>query len=266
MVVSRRNRASGFRDSVGSRDHSETGGLALVRAPSERTPDLIALLAEDSTVRGMSDAAAELLGLAPGAVGVRLADLVVDRHADSLRTFLGEARQRPRTSRTVECQLRATGQRWCVLELLGTRHDDVRVAAGVPVRLSDVTDQKQVEQALHQRSEMLAALSDAAPVAIVVESSTGEVQLWSAAAESLFGWRASEVVGRPNPLVPDDRRQEHAQLRARVLCGERFSKIETVRLHLDGSPRPVTMSTALLRDRRGDPSGVVEILDEATPR
>src|SRR5262249_24528652 len=63
--------------------------------------------------------------------------------------------------------------------------------------------------ALSPHSEILEALVRASPVAIIALDRQGRVQLWNPAAERLFGWAASDVTGRPYPLVPADRRDEY---------------------------------------------------------
>jgi PAS domain S-box-containing protein len=51
-------------------------------------------------------------------------------------------------------------------------------------------------------SEFLDAISLISPVAIVGVDSQGKVDLWSTAAESMFGWTAEDVLGKPFPLAP----------------------------------------------------------------
>ena len=113
---------------------------------------------------------------------------------------------------------------------------------------------------------MLRAFKDASPAAIVIDNPDGVVTMWSTAAESLFGWTAAELLGRPNPTVPDDRQEEHRHLRARVLVGESLGKLEIERRHKNGSIRQVSLSLALLRDAAGEPRGVMEILEDVTER
>ena len=162
--------------------------------------------------------------------------------------------------------MRSVPGAWCVLEVFGQRRDDDPPLDGIVLRIRDITAQKRAETALHQRSETLRALSDASPVAIVVEDPQGKVTMWSAAAESLFGWTSAEILGRANPMVPHDCEDEHRRLRERVLQGESFKTLETVRQHKDGSMRQVSLSTALLRDPGGSPRGVMEILQDVTER
>ena len=87
------------------------------------------------------------------------------------------------------------------------------------------TDTPKAAEALWTAKERLRAIEEAAPVSIVALDQNDRVTIWNRAAERLFGWRASEVIGRPNPLIPEDRQTEYAALRARELRGEALSGI-----------------------------------------
>jgi PAS domain S-box-containing protein len=63
-----------------------------------------------------------------------------------------------------------------------------------------VTDPPTAAEVLWNATDRLRALEEAAPVSIVAFDRDGRVTIWNLAADRLFGWRASEVIGRPNPL------------------------------------------------------------------
>src|SRR5581483_4615867 len=64
--------------------------------------------------------------------------------------------------------------------------------------------------------ERLRALIEASPAAIVELDRSGRVELWNRTAERMFGWLASETVGKPPP-VPEDARAEHERLVGRAV-------------------------------------------------
>jgi PAS domain S-box-containing protein len=115
---------------------------------------------------------------------------------------------------------------------------------------------------LWDATERLRALEEAAPVGIVALDQDGRVTIWNRAAERLFGWRPSEVMGRPNPLIPGDRQTESVALRARVLQGEALSGIETYRQRKDGSLMMISLSTAPIRDAEGRVCGTMNVLTD----
>jgi PAS domain S-box-containing protein len=115
-------------------------------------------------------------------------------------------------------------------------------------------------------AEMLAAVIRASPLAIVALTSKGNVQLWNAAAERLFGWTANEVLGKPLPFIPQERMEEHQMMRARDLAGEGFSGREIRRMRKDGSPVDVSVSTAPVRNERNQVIGIMRVYVDITER
>jgi PAS domain S-box-containing protein len=115
-------------------------------------------------------------------------------------------------------------------------------------------------------TESLRAVFNAAPLAIVAVDGEGRVTRWNDGAERMFGWKRSEVLGRPAPYLPDERRAELVELVLRQRQGERIVGFETVRLHRSGRPLPVSLSLASLRDGRGRITGSIALIEDVGPR
>ena len=125
--------------------------------------------------------------------------------------------------------------------------------------IQDITERKRAEEALRETTGTLQTLIQASPVAIIVLDPDGSVKLWNPAAERLFGWRETEVLGQFLPYVPDDKREEHRALRERVLRGDSFTGIEVRRRKRDGSPVDISVSTAPMRDAEGHITGIMSV-------
>lgn len=70
--------------------------------------------------------------------------------------------------------------------------------------LHDVTSQKQTLAALKENQEKLQIISDFAQDAIIVLDDEGLIQFWNPAAEKMYGYSASEILGKPlNELLVD---------------------------------------------------------------
>jgi PAS domain S-box-containing protein len=97
------------------------------------------------------------------------------------------------------------------------------------------------------RRELLEAMFEASPDALIVVDSGGRVELASPAAERLFGYRTDEIEGQPIEfLIPEDRRQSHLHHR-RNYFKEPLGRPMGVGLDLlgrrrDGSVFPVDIS------------------------
>ncbi|MBY0527649.1 MAG: PAS domain S-box protein [Gemmataceae bacterium] len=130
----------------------------------------------------------------------------------------------------------------------------------------DITERKRAEERLRETNERLRALIQASPLAILALDTAGNVRSWNAAASRMFGWANTEVLGKPSPLVPPERRADTETLRGRVLRGESFAGVETQRWRKDGSLVDVSISAAPLHDASGRVSGVMAVLTDITDR
>ncbi len=130
----------------------------------------------------------------------------------------------------------------------------------------NVTERQRGERALHEAIQALRALVEATPLAVSTTDPAGTITLWNAGAERLFGWKAEEVIGKPNPVIPPDKWAEYDRLRDRVLRGEVVTGVEISRQTKQGTPVEVSLSSAPLRDARGRVVGVMAVIADITER
>jgi two-component system, cell cycle sensor histidine kinase and response regulator CckA len=119
---------------------------------------------------------------------------------------------------------------------------------------------------LEKANHTLRGLIDGSPLAIAAVDADGKVLGWNAAAERMFGWTVEEVLARPLPNVPDDRLEESAAFRQRLLAGQCISDLVTTRQRKDGKRIEVSVSTAPLRDVSDTAVGVIFMYSEVTER
>jgi len=141
--------------------------------------------------------------------------------------------------------------------------DQIRGLLGVNI---DITDRKRAAEALRETNEMLHAMIQASPLAIMTLAPEGKVTLWNPAAERMFGWSEPEVLGRLLPFVPEANFSQFHELRTRVLGGEAFTGMELRRRKKDGSPIDISLSTAPLRDAQGNVTGILALIADITER
>jgi len=151
---------------------------------------------------------------------------------------------------------------------------DVEVAASsivyqgkpaVQVVFRDITERKRAQEALLETTQTLEALFNASPLAIIAVNREGNVTMWNPAAERMFGWSEQETRGKPNPVIPGDKREEFDVLLKRALSGESFT-LERRRQRKDGSIIDVSVSTAPIYDASGNISGVMSVIVDITER
>lgn len=111
----------------------------------------------------------------------------------------------------------------------------------------DIDQQKRVEEALRTREEHLRSILDTVPDAMIVIDEAGIVQLFSRAAERMFGYTKGEAIGRNvSALMPEPDRGSHdAYLDRYRTTGERriigIGRIVSGR-RADGSTFPMNLS------------------------
>jgi len=205
----------------------------------------------------------EALGLRPGEVVGRS---VADVYRDSPRIIanIRRALTGKEFAATVEVDGLAFETHYAPM-----RGPDGSVTGVIGVAI-DTTARLAMERELLETNRTLQTLIDASPLAIIVTDPDATVRLWNPAAERIFGWTAEEVLGRPNPIIPDVPAREQRKIRAHqrriVLAGKTYQGIELRRQRKDGTVIDVSLSAAPLRDSAGRVSGVMGILADITER
>ena len=110
-----------------------------------------------------------------------------------------------------------------------------------------------------------AAIVEGSDDAIVAKDLNSIILSWNPAAERMFGYAASEVVGRPiTLLIPDDRQHEEVDFIERLRRGERIQHFETVRRKKNGQLFPISVSISPIRDKNGQVVGASKIARDIT--
>jgi len=134
---------------------------------------------------------------------------------------------------------------------------------GWDVYVQEVTQRKRAEEALSS----IAAIVESSDDAIFSKMLDGTILSWNSGAERLYGYRASEIVGRPvRTLVPADRHQELQDIMHRLQAGERVDHFETVRIRKDGRLVEVSITLSPVKDAAGQISGASTISRDITER
>ena len=119
-----------------------------------------------------------------------------------------------------------------------------------------------VRSALH-----LAAIVESSDDAIVSKDLDGIVTSWNRAATRMFGYDASEVIGRSiRILIPPERQTEEDEVLARIRSGNVVDHFETVRLRKDGSCIDISLTVSPIRGHDGTIIGASKIARDITER
>jgi PAS domain S-box-containing protein len=144
--------------------------------------------------------------------------------------------------------------------------EDLNFLQAVANVLAAAIARTRAEEALRDSNETLRVVNQATPAAVWVLDLEGRIKQWNPAAERLFGWREQEVIGRPQPGVPES---EQARVREQLDSyrrGQSLAGREARRLKKDGTPVDVGLWSAPLRDYAGRISGTVVTAVDLTAR
>ncbi len=130
----------------------------------------------------------------------------------------------------------------------------------------NVSDRTWAGDELRHANETLRALLEATPLAIVAIDSEERISRWNAAAEKLFGWSKSEVLGRALPFELAAKPGERLRLQDEVPQRSEPVTIEAVRRKKGGAYAEVSISAAPVCSPDGSPCGWVAIITDISER
>lgn len=141
--------------------------------------------------------------------------------------------------------------------------DDAGNIVGAVNMLIDVTERKQAEEA----RLLLAAIVDSTDDAVISMTLDGVVTSFNRAAERLYGYSATEIIGQSvTLLVPPDRREEELAMLGRIRGGVRVEHMETVRVSRGGRRMDVFLTVSPVQDASGRITGASKIARDITER
>ncbi len=200
-----------------------------------------------------------VFGYDPGTTEVPVdafASRIAAEDRDSVDAAVGSAFDDGREHRMEHRVVRPDGSIRLVEAIVSIERGD----GGRPVRaigsVVDITNRRRLEAVLAEggaNAALSARIVEHSSDAIISATLDQVITTWNAAAEELFGWKASEVIGRrAQVLVPPGREDEVARGFAIIAGGGRTKPFETVRRRRDGTLVDVRVSCSPLVDGSGD--------------
>ncbi|MEG4576722.1 PAS domain S-box protein [Microcoleus sp. N3A4] len=131
-------------------------------------------------------------------------------------------------------------------------------------QLKKTTCQLQWEIDQRQQAELengrLAAIVESSEDAIISKDLEGVITSWNLAAEKLFGYTATEIVGQSiSKLIPAEYEYEKEQTLHKIKRGEYIKHYDTKRLKKDGTLVDVSISISPIKDENGKVIGTSRI-------
>jgi diguanylate cyclase (GGDEF)-like protein/PAS domain S-box-containing protein len=130
----------------------------------------------------------------------------------------------------------------------------------------DITERKKAERAILETNRKLETLVQATPLAVVALDRHNRVTIWNSAAEKMFGWSSSEVIGKELPYLTADILEEHNSHMTLSVQGETINGAELTRKTKTGETLVISLSTAPLHDSHNNITGYVAVMQDITEK
>ena len=140
------------------------------------------------------------------------------------------------------------------------------ISANASARAHINTLNTDLERRAEQR-ERLAAVIDSSDDAIIAKDLNGKIKAWNRGAERVFGYSASEALGKSMlMLLPLGRVNEEADILERIRRGESVEHFETIRVRKDGTTISISATISPIKDSGGAIVGASKIARDITER
>ncbi len=127
--------------------------------------------------------------------------------------------------------------------------------------LVDITERKMVEERMARFEAIVQSSEDA----IISKTLNGVITSWNPAAERLFGYTESEMLGEHIfKIIPKDRFDEEPKIIERLRNGERVEHFETKRITKDGMLVDISLTISPVKDSQGNIIGASKIARDIT--
>ncbi|ACK50771.1 PAS/PAC sensor signal transduction histidine kinase [Methylocella silvestris BL2] len=116
-----------------------------------------------------------------------------------------------------------------------------------------------------EAASRLAAIVAFSDDAIIGETPEGVITDWNRGAETVFGYKAEEIIGDTIAILAlDDQRDEMMKILERIRRGERIEHFETRRRRKDGEIIDVSVSVSPVWDEAGHLVGIAKVARDVT--
>jgi PAS domain S-box-containing protein len=236
---------------------ASTGAQAYLAAIVESSDDVILSKDLNGIIRSCNPAAERVFGYKPAElIGQSVRVLIPpERHAEE-DEILARLKRGERVNHFETVRLAKGGRPVDVSLTISPVHD----ASGAVVAISKIVRDISEHKRARATQAYLAAIVESSEDAILAKDLNGIIRSANSAAERVFGYTASELVGQSiRILVPPDRQTEEDEILARVRAGEHLEHFETCRLSKSGRELDISLSVSPIRDDSGAIIGVAKI-------
>src|ERR1043166_8804406 len=227
------------------------------------TPFMLARLGRDMRYRFISLAYARMIARrSEDVIGKHVAEVLGEDGFAAVRPHIEKVLGGEPTEYELEIRFPGLGPR-LIRGMYTPMFDESGRSDGWIASLLDVGEQRRGDEVRRQ----LASIVDSSSDAIFSEDLDGLIVSWNRGAERLYGYGASEVIGKSiTLLMPPAVQDEEQQILGRVARGEHIEHYETVRRCKDGRLIEVSLTISPVRNAEGKIVGASKIARDITER
>ncbi len=239
----------------------------LFRSFFEHSSDIIVITDEKYGILRASPSIQRVLGYTP--------DEVIDRsfiallHPEDVPRVVyafEQAARQPGVVHSSEHRLQHKLSAWRMFESMAKTAIDEGGRQTLIINARDITERNRAEEFLRETNYTLQSLIRTSPLAIVAADLDGRVRMWNKAAERIFGWTESEVLGEPSLIVPLDSADTGLSPAERRKLEYSEQGLELLVTRKDGASVDVNLWRTPLRDANGVVIGSMSIYADITKR
>lgn len=234
---------------------------------TDATPVMLTRCSRDLRYVFANRAYTKMLGLEPHEIiGKPIVDIIGVEGLQTIRPYIERVLDGEQVEYEEEISFKGIGSRY----LRGAYRPD-RDRTGKPIgwiaSLVDLTERRRAQLLADKAIRQLASIVENTDDAIIGRDLDGIVTSWNEAAERLYGYKASEMIGKPlSVLIPTDRPDEEPEILARLRRGDSIDHYETVRVAKDGRKIQVSLTASPIKDGDGLITGYSKIARDITER
>ncbi len=218
------------------------------RSLIQAAPDAIVVVNQSGVIVLVNLQAQILFGYRPGELIGKPPEILVSehfrgQHSKEHSRFLVAPADRPAVATLELFGLRKDGSEFPAeirLSPLDTKHGVLICSA-----IRDISARAKTEEDLRTLASIVACSDDA----ISGRTLEGIITSWNAGAERMYGYSASEAIGKPaSMLVPLDHPDENPEMLESLKLGKTIDHFETTRVRKDGKVIAVELTVSPIRD------------------
>ena len=229
---------------------------------AESISDVFFAMDKDFRYTYWNKASENLTGIAAkDAIGKSLYDLFPDvRGTKAEQVYMSALRTQQSQSCIVEYQLENGNYFFEISAYPSSR-------GGLSVFVKDITARKQAEEALRKSEQKLSLHVQQTPLAVIEGNNKGEIVEWNAAAEAIFGYSKSEIIGKSAfVLVPKYMTEKVSQIWQDLRAQKGGTRSTAENITKDGRIIICEWYNTPLIDGDGNFIGVASLAQDVTER